>query len=324
MAELLTKPSFEKFVQTCTPLYKIPELEKAMRDRIQDIVKNLLDFQPSDNPVENLKQFLQKDKNFIGVILALTNLSQEKFLRIISAKRFSEGDYGNEWGIGTIYSKIRRNDTFAEQVARLFIEGRENRLLSEVVPDFYLDQLSLPPHWSTIIRDQKVIGNVIRKKLAGEYSDLKGEYVERKIIDRINQVGEEYGFTHAHGQVQAMALGKEVDIAIPSLDDPYILIMVSYMETTSSNQTTRANEQNNIYQRIVGENVRYNTSRVFINIIDGAGWLARRKDLLKMFKGCHYCLNINGMEQIEAVILKYLPKNFCILKQPPDIKEIQQ
>ena len=320
MPNLLPKSTFDNFIQTCTPLLKIPELEEVMRQRVKCIAENLLNFQPSVDPIENLKNFLQRDENFIGVVLALANLSQEKFLRIVSAKRFSEGDFGNEWAVDRIYRKMKNDDNFATEIATLFIEGSENLLLSEIVPDFYLDQLTLPREWNTIIRDQKVIGNVVRKKLIGEYSDLKGHYVEQLVKSKVNQIKDNYGITFTQGQVQAMGLGKEVDLVIPSLVDPYILIMVSYMETTSSNQTTRANEQNEMYRKIIGENVRYNTEKIFINIVDGAGWLARRTDLQKIFNGCHYCLNIRTLDQLESIIFKYLPSRFYSIQQPPEIE----
>jgi len=122
-------------------------------------------------------------------------------------------------------------------------------------------------------------------------------------------IQKKFGVTHAHGQVKLV--GKEIDHAIPSLAEPYIMVMVSYMETTSSNQTTRANEQQAMYQKIVGENVRYpNNQKVFVNVVDGAGWLARRSDLRKMHEGCHYCLNMQTLDQLEPIVLNHVPKKF--------------
>ena len=303
------KPTFNEFVETCTPLLKIPELEEKMRERVRKIVKELLDFKPNQDPAKNLKQFIQKDENFLGVLLALTNLSQEKFLRILTAQRFAAKDYKPEWGVKRVYKKIQKDNEFAETVARLFLEGRTSKLLAEQVADFYLDQLSLPNNWSDVIRDENVVGNVVRKKLAGEYTDQKGEYIEGLIKTFLNQLSEKYGITYAHGQVKLV--GKEIDHAIPSCEDAYVMVMVSYMETTSSGQTARANEQLAMYQKIVGENVRYTQSeRVFINIIDGAGWLARRSDLKKMFTGCNFCLNIKTIDQLEPIIIKYVPKKY--------------
>jgi len=106
-------------------------------------------------------------------------------------------------------------------------------------------------------------------------------------------------------------VGKEIDHAIPSLEELYIMVMVSYMETTSSNQTTRANEQQTMYQKIIGENVRYpNNQRVFVNVVDGAGWLARRSDLRKIYEGCHYCLNMQTLDQLESIVSNHVPKKF--------------
>ncbi|MBM3179229.1 MAG: hypothetical protein FJZ86_02630 [Chloroflexi bacterium] len=309
MAMAVAKPSFEDFIRTCMPLLRIPELEQLMRERVSGIVSELLHFESSADPAQNLKQFLQKDENFLGVLLALTNLSQEKFLRIITAQRFAAQDFGPEWSAPRIYEKIKKDDAFAEQIARLFLEGRDSRLLTEQVADFYLDQLSLPANWSEIIRDQNVIGNIVRKKLAGEYTDQKGAFVERQVSGILDKVQKKFGVTHAHGQVKLV--GKEIDHAIPSLEEPYVMVMVSYMETTSSNQTTRANEQQAMYQKIVGENVRYpNNQRVFVNVVDGAGWLARRSDLRKIHEGCHYCLNMQTLDQLEPIVLNHIPKKF--------------
>ena len=298
-----TKLSFDEFISTCTPLLKIPELEEKMRERVRNIVADLLDFQPHADPVESLKRFLRKDENFLGVLLALTNLSQEKFLRVITAQRFAQQDFAPEWGAKTIYQKIKEEDAFAEQIARLFLQGKSSQVLAEQIADFYLDQLSLPSNWPEIIRDETIIGNVVRKKLVGEYADRKGEYIEQQVTRVLERIHAPY----EHGQVKLV--GKEVDHAIPSCEEPYVMVMVSYMETTSSSQTARANEQQAMYQKIVGENVRYpKTQRILVNIVDGGGWLARRSDLRKMYEGCHYCLNMKTLDELADIVLFHVPE----------------
>jgi len=313
------KPNFEDFIKTCTPLLKIPELETQTRERVRSIVKELLNFQPNADPADNLKQFLQKDENFLGVLLALTNLSQEKFLRILTAQRFAGHDYAPEWKANQVYRRIKGDDTFAESIARLFLEGRDNKLLAEQVADFYLDQLSLPSNWSDIIKDENLVGNIVRKKLMGEYTDQKGEFVERRIRTILDGIKVNYGVDHAHGQVALV--GKEIDYAIPSLEEPYVMVMVTYMETTSSGQTARANEQQAMYQKIIGENVRHKDHRVFVNIVDGAGWLARRSDLSKLFKGCDFCLNMKTLEQLESIICRYVPNKYFKVNPPNRVIE---
>lgn len=78
-----------------------------MRQRVDSIADALLAYQSGDDPAKNLARFLQADENFLGIILALTNLSQEKFLRILSAERFAQGDFGPEWGKERVFRKLK-------------------------------------------------------------------------------------------------------------------------------------------------------------------------------------------------------------------------
>jgi hypothetical protein len=251
---------------------------------------------------------LQVDENLLGVILALANLSQEKFLRVLSAERFAQGDYAPEWGIDRVHTKLKRDPSFAERVASLFIEGQNSPLLKHNVAGFYLDQLRLPENWWQLIRDETLIRNVIRRKLSGEYIDRKGDAIETLIRSVLNQIQEQYGVSHSKGQVQLV--GKEIDHTIPSTADPFVMMMTSYMETTSSSQTTRANEQREMYLKIQSENIRYGIKRVFVNFVDGAGWLARRSDLRKMYDGCDYILNLKTLDQLASIICKYVPASY--------------
>ena len=279
-----------------------------MRRRVAGIVQSLLGFQTSsdEDPVQKLKQFLRQDADFLGVLLALTNLSQEKFLRIITAQRFAAGDYGAEWGIEQIHRKIRNDDQFADQIAWLFLEGRESAQLVQQIADFYLEQLSLPDKWLNLISDATLIGKIVRKKLAGEYADKKGEYVEKLVANTIQELA-----PHERGQV-ALVGGKEVDLVVPSLSEPYVMVMVTYMETTSSSQTARANEQRSMYQKVRKERERYpnHPKRAFVNVVDGGGWLARRTDLMKLHTSCDYCLNLRKLDTLKQIILAHVPAKY--------------
>jgi hypothetical protein len=315
---LLPKPSLNNFIQTCTPFAIFPSLEEEMKFQVENIANALLNYESSNNPVENLAAFLKADENFLGIILALTNLSQEKFKRILSAERFLQGDFGNEWDTDVIHRKLRTESGFAERIATLFLEGRNSKLLVEQLAAFYLDQLALPIDWSNIIRDPNLIQNVIRQKLAGAYSNKKGVAVENSIRHQLNLTREKYGVTYAKGQVKLVS--KEVDHVIPSIENPYIFIMTSYMETTGSGQTQRANEHRDMYLKIQGDNLRWGTKRILINVIDGVGWLARRTDLKKMYDGCDYIINLKTLDRLEAIICRYVPEEFFKLNPRPQVE----
>jgi len=154
----------------------------------------------------------------------------------------------------------------------------------------------------------------IRVKLAGDYNDKKGDYIENIIRAKLDQISEQFGVPHAKGQVTLVT--KEVDHAVPSLNDPFVLIMTSYMETTSSSQTIRANEQIAMYLKLRDNFIHQGKRRVLINFVDGAGWLARRSDLRKMRDGCDHIINLTTLDQLEAIICKYVPETYFKGKRP--------
>lgn len=290
-----------------------------MQARVENIADALLNFEQVSDPVENLTRFLQADSDFLGVVLSLANLSQEKFLRILSAERFAKGDFGREWGRNAVYNRLKHEEGFAERIAHLFLDGHNSPLLVQQVAAFYLNQLALPENWSEIIQDEAVIQNVIRSKLSGEYSDKKGDAIETLIREKLDDIEQKYGVSHSKGQIHF--LGKEVDHAIPSTEDTWVMIMSSYMETTSSSQTARANEQREMYLRILNENMRFNTKRVFVNFVDGAGWLTRRSDLRKLHASCDYILNLKTLDTLETIICRYVPEKYFKNQSRPEVVE---
>jgi hypothetical protein len=309
----------QAFIESCTPLAIIDSLEAEMQARVDAITSALIGYTVSDDPLESLSRFLAADADFLGVALALTNISQEKFLRILSAERFSRGDFGNEWGIDRIHRMLQQDSTFANLVARLLLEGRSNPLLAQQVAPFYLNQLSLAENWQTLIQDAAIMQKAVRHKLEGEYSDKKGDAIEQLIRTQLDGLREKYGIAHSKGQVALV--DKEVDHIVPSIDEPYVMIMTSYMETTSSSQTIRANEQSEMYGKVQSKNRRYGKSYAFVNFVDGAGWLARRSDLRKLYEGCDYIINLKTLDMLEAIICKVVPAAFFTKRERPRVIE---
>lgn len=295
--------TFDEFVKSCTPLVKFPEFEQAMRRRVCEIVNRLLGFDYESDDAGSLVSFMRADLDFFKVLLKMGNLSQEKFRRVISAQRFTQGDFGNEWSVRQIHTRIRRDDSFALTIASMFLEGRKNPLV-EHVAGFYLDQLEFPEKWANLLQDEDFAARIAREMLSGEYSDKKGDHVESVVAESLARALEPTGTTYAKGRVKFV--GKEVDLAVPGVEDPDIMIMVSYTETTSSTQNQRATEQETMFNDINTWNSRNGTDKVLVNVVDGGGWLARRKSMAKMFSYSHYCLNLRTLSQLEGIVGKHL------------------
>lgn len=127
--------------------------------------------------------------------------------------------------------------------------------------------------------------------------------------DEVRKIVENSGFNSEKGAVRIVD-DKEVDIAIPNTDEPQILIMSSYQLTTSSSQSSKANEQLRMYQDIERHNrsrsQRDSPNALFINVIDGGGWLSRSNELQTMWDGCDYCFSYSSLSGLREVLRYHL------------------
>jgi hypothetical protein len=55
--------------------------------------------------------------------------------------------------------------------------------------------------------------------------------------------------------------------------------------------------------------------------LDGAGWLARRSDLVKLYRGCDFCLNMKTLNQLEAIVCRYVPSRYFVVNPPDQVIE---
>ena len=298
------KATFEEYVASCTPFLKIPELEAETRAKVCGIVEKLLGFTPESDPEANLIKFMRQDPDFLRVLLAMTNLSQERFRRVVAAEKHGRGIYLEDWTVNKIHRTVSQDDQYASEIASFFLKGQAHPLLAEMVADFYLDQMHLPSNWAVLIQDEAFAGQIVRQMLQGNYSVQRGKHVERLVHAQLDEATSQKGLTYETGR--STWLAKQIDAAVPNLIDPQVIVMVSYMETTSSSQSSRATEQLEMFQRIASHNVQNRTNIAFVNVIDGGGWLARDSSLMKMYDGCHYCLNINMLDQLDEIVAHHV------------------
>lgn len=129
----------------------------------------------------------------------------------------------------------------------------------------------------------------------------------------MNEIKEKYGISHASGICNIIDV--TTDFSIPSLDFPYVVIMSSYQETTSSAQSTKARDMIHSFEQINHRNIQHHENRAFINFIDGGGWLARIQDLKRIVNGCHYCLTIKSLDMLENIVVKHVPEKYWNKRQ---------
>ncbi|MCI0560870.1 MAG: hypothetical protein MN733_20490 [Nitrososphaera sp.] len=290
-------------------------VDEKLEDEIDEKVAELLRLSESphiladkERTSEDIVAFLEEERDRLGVILGDIGLSIEKFMRIVSLLRKIgriSGGFDREWSIVRIKRQLATEPAFVELIAKLLLDGKRDEELSEYIPRFYLDKLNY--------REIGTVPQALRKiyykeSTIGTYGAGKGHRVEATIKGKLEEITAKYGVGYEQGR--SRFINVDMDFAIPTLQDPWVIIMSSFQETTSSGQTTKARDMLAAYTQIITSNSRYGENRVFVNFVDGGGWLARRRDLERLVAQCHYFINLQNLEMIEPIVLAYVPGSY--------------
>ncbi len=305
------KLSFQEVWESSAVFFVDDELEQEIEREIEALLETARDQRVSATASiseVNVAAFLVEKDNAIGVILKDIGLSEEKFMRLVSLLRRLgriPGGFDQEWGISKIKSLIKRDPGFARMIAKLVIDGKRDGELRKLVPRYYLDTLN----YKEITGSSEAARRIrYKSELIGTYGGRKGHRVENVIRERLDRIKSSYSVNYEKGR--SIFVETDIDFAIPSLEDPWVIIMSSFQETTSSGQTTKARDMFSAYERVSRINSRYGEKRVFVNFVDGGGWLARKRDLERLVEHCHYFINLQYLDMLEAIVLKHVPRKY--------------
>jgi hypothetical protein len=314
MSAQARKLGFEEAIDTCVAFYNNESLEERFDAFIQERLDEIVRYQPPEftralTP-ENVADFLKNEPRGLLRILGQLRLSEEKFKRIITLLRKLNHTFDREWSIKQIEQRIATDNKFALKIAELLTSGYRDPLLIKHLPKFYRERLNLS-HIAEPGVNLERLKIELKDKYIGTYSNWKGDIVEGLIKAKLEAIETRYGLPFSAGTIKLVNV--TVDWVIPSLADPYVIIMSTYQETTSSGQSTKARDMLQCYQAITQRNAQFLENRAFVNFVDGGGWLARQKDFNRLVAGCHYFLNIANLDMLESIVLQHIPSKY--LKQ---------
>lgn len=299
------KLSFEDVIKTSTVFYVDESIEKKFDLFIREKARPIIEAKKKKRTpisIDEVVNFIRTEKDALTRILSIIHLSREKFLRIITLLRKLEGSFDAEWSFNKVNKKIREDLSFATKIAVLFLNGKYDQNLKKYLPLYYRERLNLKSLEEEFSTEEELIIK-LKDRYMGMYHKWKGDAVEELIKKRLDQNGVPF----AKGRTDIIDV--TVDWAIPNLEDPQIIIMSSYQETTSSAQSEKARGMLRCYEAIQHRNIQRGENRIFINFVDGGGWLARQADLKRLLNGCHYFININTLSMLDDIVKNYLRDN---------------
>lgn len=245
-------------------------------------------------PLDVLSDYLDAGAdtpNRLQFVIGLSGGSLERMKRIYEAMFPSKS-----WSAMKTDPEIRR------RLAAFLLDPQSAEIF---IPRFVAESFTLPRNWIQLLRDETFLRPVAYNLAQSYYATSIGAALEESVREIVSACG----YSSEKGAV-AFVDDKEVDVAVPDIESPRVLIMSSYQLTTSSSQSSKANEQARMYQYVQDYNRRRRRrgrpNAAFVNVIDGGGWLARSRDLETMWHGCDYCFPHSGLRGLDQVLRYHL------------------
>ena len=293
-----SKLTYDQLREGMSPFLHFPDIEKEMqiekRTRIQqaDVSTQFPTTDPgnADDIIRILSVGTAREyQDRLKLILATTQGSLEALDRVCMVICPEQ----------TTWSQRRQSDTATREIADFLIDPTE----TDEIPWYTATRFRLPTDWITRMRTN--IAGDIHISLQSLYNTKTGLALEASIGEVVTQSGYQWekGFVTIVDE-------KEVDVVVPGITLPRVLIMSSYNLTTASSQSQRAREQKAMYDQVHA----YNSSRTrrrepdvqLINVIDGAGWLARGRDLEEMHQHCDYALSFRQLDLLPEILYYHM------------------
>lgn len=276
------------------------EYDKKVKNFAYELHSDLKEIQSKDGMI----RYIKTNNNALKHIIAVLNVSEEKFKRIITMLRIEKGHaVTNEWQLNAIQKQMVEKEDFMSEICDLLIQGSKMEKYKAIIPLYYLGNFNID---HTTIARLDSLDDLIRmgkKSYEGQYNNKIGDsfykYVSKYIVDE----SKSRGLTVTEKE-KIPFCNKSIDLMIQDDSHPRILINIAYGITTSSSQTRTAEALGEIREAIREKNAVLEEDKqiYLIQIVDGAGWIARNSDLQKLERATDYILNLKTLSQITEIL----------------------
>ena len=301
VSEKVKKMSFDEMFKTTTMFYVNEDLESSIEKEIQARTNELWIGISKINSREDLWSYIESSKEALDTITSLASISVERFKRVVSMIRKDLGyTFGTEWSLDKTRSSMIENRRIRELILDLLWDGRNQQQFMNCIPSFYLEGFGLSGDEIKKLQDKTVLRQLAKKSIEGRYSNLVGDSVLATVERRIRNACARHGLEY-QSSARIPFLDRAVSFAIEDVYNPLILVDVSYNVTTSSSQGAKKEAARKTVEAIknTGRNV------VYINILDGAGWIGRQADMKEIHRCSDYVVNLKNLELLDLIIDEY-------------------
>lgn len=299
------KISFEELFNSTTMFYVNQEYEDSIEQEVKEKVNELFHELQSIDTKQGLKQYIIAHNDSLDNLTSLMEISIERFKRMVSMIRKERGFvFSTEWGLGKIRTAMMESPAMMESVINLIWNGRNDDKLKAKIPYFYLDNMAIDETTLQKLTDKNSIRLFVKRGLEGRYSNNIGDLILTQIEEKIKIISAKHGLEYQKN-VRIPILDRAVSFVLENPQQPRIILDVSYSVTTSSSQGSKKEAARKTVevldrQRDSGNNI------IFVNFLDGAGWIGRQADMREIHRCSDYVLNFNNLNLLEDIVDNYI------------------
>ena len=307
-----TPLSLSAFIKQMTMFYIDSELEALVNSLVENEVRSRKAEMADIGTSDGLRSFIRKTPDAIEKIISLLSFSEERFKRIVTMLRLQKGFMPTtEWSLSKVRSMMLESPLWMDEISTLLSSGAILPKYEELIPPFYRSNLLINETTLSRLASEDDIRRAAKKSFEGFYNNRLGDSFFSCIEKNVRKICGQIGVPcESKCQVPILGLGEMIGIAIPNARKPRVLIDVTYGITTSSAQTKYAERAERIAKRLrdICAGLTDDERIVYVNVVDGAGWVARQADLGKLLRASDYLLNIKTIETLSSIILYHFKK----------------
>ncbi len=334
--EVPKKIDFDEFLNSLTPTINIEIIDQfltAYRKIKEEIIKSY-NSNKGNSLEEKLKsifqlKIIQNEENeaffkkgevteYFGfeVIIGIMGISLESLKNVVFPY-WKESNAESQKRETLNLNKLSIEGSYRDKIIELLTIGYKDKKLKLILSDepILLSRFALKSDYlQTYIENDFLLNRIIEDKYKSRYSNKKGIYIEDYLIGAIFR---KKGLNYEKGKLKDLEKyynredrSPNIDLIYPDRNNPRICIESSYQLTTASGQTKKIDSNHELSEALKKYSEEREKKIIFINFIDGAGWITRGSaDLKRVYDNCDYILDYHYLPELEKIIDFYKLKS---------------
>lgn len=296
------KITYEELFNSTTMFYMNSDYEAKIENAIQTKTLEISTGLQTITDKNSLKKYIIDHKDSLDNLTSVAEISVERFKRMVSMIRKDRGFvFQTEWGLSKIRTAMMESPAMMESILNLIWDGKNDEKMQACIPAFYLENMTMDENTLNKLKDRNTVRQLVKKGLEGKYSNGIGDAVLADIECELKRVCATYGLDY-QSNIRVPILDRAVSFVIENPSDPKLILDVSYSVTTSSSQGSKKEAA----RKTVDARMRAGKNFIFVNFLDGAGWIGRQADMREIHRCSDYVLNFQNIGLLEDIIAKHI------------------